>query len=162
MLNISKCFLFYFLAFTLFGAVLTSCGEKQDDPEPEELPNRPIVSWKNAPPVDKIFYTDEAVVLQATRTGGYVKEFEWKINGVKIDNSQEVIINEDTTLISLSQSFDAPGRYDVSLRVVNEGGETTIIQVLNFQVRPIPVLDLIAGQVAKTWKFVSIKLNDGH
>lgn len=154
--------LFYFLVFILFSSVLVACGEdKKEDPEPKKLPQRPVVKWQNAPPADKIFYTDEAVVLQAVRTGGYIKELEWKINGTIITNSQEIIVNEDSTLLSLSHAFDSPGRYDVSLRVANEGGESTIIQVLTFDVRPIPVLDLIAGQVSKTWKFTSIKLNDG-
>jgi len=161
MLNISNRFLFYFLAFTLFSSVLISCGPKTEDPTPVELPNRPVVTWQNPPPADKIFYTDEAVILQATKTGGHITELEWKINGTLITNPQEIILNEDSTLISLSHPFDSPDRYDVSLRVANEGGESTIIQVLNFEVRPIPPLDLVAGQVSKTWKFSSIKLNDG-
>ncbi|WP_375561574.1 lipocalin family protein [Bernardetia sp. OM2101] len=157
----SNRFVFYFLAFILFSFVLSSCGDKKDDPTPKELPDRPVVTWQNAPSADRIFYTDESVVLQATKTGGYIEELEWKINGTIVTNPQEIIINEDSTLISLSHPFDAPGRYDVSLRVANEGGESTIIQVLNFEVRPIPPLDLLAGQVSKTWRFTSIKLNDG-
>ena len=153
--------LFYFICFILSGFTLVSCGVKNKDPKPVVLPNRPVVTWQNPPPADKIFFTDEAVVLQAAKTGGYIKEVEWKINGTTVTNSQEIIFNEDSSLISLSHSFDSPGRYDVSLRVANEGGESTLIQVLNFQVRPIPLLDLLAGQVSKTWKFTSIKLNDG-
>jgi hypothetical protein len=152
--------IFYFLVFTLFSFILSSCGDSTNDPTPEDiLPNRPVVTWNNPPPADRIFYTDEAVVLQAIKAGGYIEEVEWKINGVLITNQQEIIFNEDSTSISLAHPFDSPGRYDVSLRVANKGGETTIIQVLNFVVRPIPLLDLIAGQVSKTWKFASIKLN---
>jgi hypothetical protein len=161
MLNKENRYLIYFLTLILFSSALFSCKNKTEDPTPKVLPNRPIVTWKNAPAVDKIFYTDEAVVLQASKTGGYIKELEWKINGTLITNSQEIILNEDSTLITLSHPFNSPGRYDVSLRVANEGGESTIIQVLNFIVRPIPPLDLLTGQVSKTWKFASIKLNDG-
>ncbi|AFM02888.1 hypothetical protein Fleli_0412 [Bernardetia litoralis DSM 6794] len=159
MLNISKRSLFYFLAFTLFSSILSSCKDKTEDPTPEDLPNRPVVTWQNAPEVDRIFYTDEAIVLQANKTGGYIKEVEWKINGTIVTNQQEIIFNEDSSLISLAHPFDNAGRYDVSLRVANEGGESTIIQVLNFEVRPIPILDLLAGQISKTWKFTSIQLN---
>lgn len=155
----SNRFLFYFLAFVLFGSVLFSCKSKTEDPTPEELPDRPVVTWQNPPAAAKIFFTDEAVVLQAKKTGGYVKEVQWKINGTLVTNQQEIIISEDTSLISLAHSFDNAGRYDVSLRVVNEGGETTIIQVLNFEVRPTPKIDLLTGQVSKKWKFTSIKLN---
>ena len=161
MSNISKRFIFYFISFIVLLSVLFSCKEKDEDPTPDDLPKRPVITWQNPPAPGRIFYTDEAVVLQAIRTGGYVKQFEWKINGLVVTNSQEIIINEDTTSISLSHSFDSAGRYDVSLRVENEGGESTIIQVLNFEVRPLPLLDLIAGQVYKTWKFTSIRLNDG-
>ncbi len=153
--------LYYFLAFVLFTSVLFSCKDKKEDPTPEDLPDRPVATWQNPPAADKIFYTDEAVVLQANITGGEVKEYEWKINGTVISNQQEIIVNEDVTSISLAHPFDEAGRYDVSLRVSNEGGETTIIQVLNFEVRPIPPLDLIAGQVSKTWQFASIKINGG-
>jgi hypothetical protein len=159
MSNMSNRFLFYFLAFTLFSLVFSSCNDKKEDPEPKELPARPIVKWQNAPPAEQIFYTDEAVVLQATKTGGFIEEVEWRINGTLITNQEEIIFNADSSLISLSHPFDNAGRYDVSLRVANEGGESTIIQVLNFEVRPIPRLDLIAGQVSKTWRFTSIKLN---
>lgn len=161
MSNMSNRSLFYFLAFLLSSFVLSACGDETETPTPKELPARPVVKWQNPPPADKIFYTDEVVVLQAAKTGGYIEELEWKINGTLVTNPQEIIINEDSSLISFSHPFDSPGRYDVSLRVANEGGESTIIQVLNFEVRPIPPLDLIAGQVSKTWKFASIKLNDG-
>ncbi|WP_291727736.1 lipocalin family protein [Bernardetia sp.] len=160
MLNIVNRSLFYFITFIVFSFSLISCGG-DDEPKPVELPDRPVVEWQSVPESGTILYTDEAVVLQAVKTGGYVKELEWQINGVKVTNSQEIIINEDTTSISLAHTFDTPGRYDVSLRVANEGGETTIIRVLNFEVRPIPPLDLLAGQVSKTWRFTSIKLNDG-
>lgn len=163
MLNMSNRFLFYFIAFILFSSTLISCGDKKSDPTPTVLLPRPIVIWQNAPAADKIFYIDEAVVLQAKRTGGYVKELEWKINGTIVTNQQEIISSEDTTLLSLAHSFDTPGRYDVSLRVANDGGETTIIQVLNFEVRATPKIDLLTGTVSKKWKFTSIKLNaDGQ
>jgi hypothetical protein len=155
----SNRFLFYFLAFILVSFVLSSCGDETETPKPKELPARPIVTWQNPPPAEQIFYTDEAVVLQATKTGGAIEEVEWRINGTLITNQQEIIFNEDSSLISLAHPFDNAGRYDVSLRVANEGGESTIIQILNFEVRPIPPLDLIAGQVSKTWRFTSIKLN---
>lgn len=161
MLSILNRSLFYFLILVVCSFSLASCGGKDDDPKPENLPDRPIVDWQSVPAADRVLYTDEAVVLQAVKTGGYVKELEWQINGVKVTNSQEIIINEDTTSISLAHSFDTPGRYDVSLRVANEGGETTIIRVLNFVVRPVPPTDILAGQVSKKWRFTSIKLNDG-
>lgn len=151
--------LFYVIAFILSGFALVSCGDKAKDPTPKELPNRPIVTWQNPPAATKVFYTDEAVVLQAKRTGGYVKEIQWKINGVLVTNPQEIIISEDTMLLSLAHPFDNAGRYDISLRVVNEGGETTILQVLNFEVRQLPKIDLLTGAVSKKWKFSSIKLN---
>ena len=158
MSNISNRSLFYLLIFALFSSVLASCGSKED-PTPKELPPRPVVTWKNPPPADKIFYTDEAVVLQATKTGGYMEEIEWKINGVLVTNKQEIIFNQDSSLISLAHPFTEAGRYDVSLRVANEGGESTVIQILNFQVRQVPLLDRLAGQVSKTWRFTSIKLS---
>lgn len=160
MSNISNRSLFCLLVFSLFSFVLVSCGDKSKDPEPVVLPNRPVVTWKDAPPVNTIFYTDEAVVLQADKTGGYLETVEWKINGTLITNSQEIIFNEDSTLISLSHPFDNPGRYDVSLRVANAGGESIIIQVLNFEIRPTPKIDLLTGQVSKKWRFTSIKLNN--
>lgn len=159
MSNMSNRFLFSILTFTLFSFVLSSCKDKATDPTPVVLPERPVVTWQNAPAADRLFYTDEAVVLQAAKTGGNITELEWRINGTIVTNQQEIILNEDSTLISLAHPFDSPGRYDVSLRVANTGGESTIIQVLNFEVRPIPVLDLLAGQISKTWRFTSIKLN---
>ncbi|WP_338814179.1 lipocalin family protein [Bernardetia sp. Wsw4-3y2] len=158
MSNISNRSFLYFLVFSLLSFILVSCGDKKDDPQPENLPDRPVISWKDLAPADKIFYTDEAVVLQANKTGGYLKTVEWKINGTLVTNSQEIIFNDDSTLISLSHPFNNPGRYDVSLRVANEGGEAILIQVLNFEVRPTPKIDLLTGQVSKKWKFTSIKL----
>ncbi|WP_338763185.1 lipocalin family protein [Bernardetia sp. ABR2-2B] len=160
MSNISNRSFFYLLAFSLFSFILVSCGGKDDDPKPKDIPNRPVVTWKDLAPANKIFYTDEAVVLQAEKTGGYIETVEWRINGTLITNSQEIIFNDDSTLISLSHPFDNPGRYDVSLRVANEGGESVIIQVLNFETRPTPKIDLLTGQVSKKWKFTSIKLSE--
>ena len=158
MSNILNRSLIHFLLCVLLSSFLVSCGGT-DDPAPKALPPRPVVKWQNPPASDKLFYTDESVVLQANKTGGYIEEVEWKINGVIVTNQQEIVFNQDSSLISLAHSFDEAGRYDVSLRVANEGGESTILQILNFRVREIPLLDRLAGQVSKTWRFSSIKLN---
>jgi hypothetical protein len=147
----NKLWLMLLLGFGL----LTACKDSDsDDGIPPSL-ERPRVLISN-PLNDTTILVNTEMTFRAKGSGGEAKSHEWKVG------SQTLAGEKEGNLYTLTHTFSTVGEFKVSITLTNEVGAVTAERTIKVEEPFVPVTTRLTNGEQKTWKFMSIKLNNAQ
>ncbi|WP_027002531.1 PKD domain-containing protein [Hugenholtzia roseola] len=141
------------LVLLLSVSLLTACKDGGSDDDIAPSPERPRVLISN-PSSDTTVLVNTEMTFRANGSGGEATSHEWKVG------SQTLAGEKEGNLYTLTHTFSTVGEFKVSITLTNEVGAVTVERTIKVEEPFVPVTTRLTNGEQKTWKFMSIKLNN--